>query len=173
MPVYNDLGSNAGGLYSTQIVREMVMPYVRRFMDHVNRVSNYHVIFHSCGSVRQYLPDLIDAGVRILNPVQIGAKDMEPEKLKREFGKDLVFWGGAVDPQHVLPRKTPREVKEQAKRNMEALMSDGGFVFGNPHNIQPNVPPENIVALYDAAIETCHGPLIGGTTPRQNDSGAA
>lgn len=151
VPMYNDLGSNMGGLYKTETVREMVIPYIRRFNEHVKKVSSYHVILHSCGSVYQYIPDLIEAGVTILNPVQLGAKDMEPEKLKREFGKDLVFWGGAVDPQHTLAFASPDEVAEEAKNNIEVFKRGGGFIFNNPHNIQANVRPENIVALYDAA----------------------
>jgi len=153
VPVYNDLGSNMGGIYRTETIKEMVIPYIRRFNDHVERVSNYHIIFHSCGSVYQYLPDLIEAGVKILNPVQLGAKDMEAEKLKREFGKDLVFWGGAIDPQHTLARGTPAQVREEARRNIEVFKKGGGFIFNNPHNVQSNVSAENVVALYDAAIE--------------------
>jgi uroporphyrinogen decarboxylase len=153
VPVYNDLGSNMGGIYRTETIREMVIPYIRRFNDHVERVSGYHIIFHSCGSVYQYLPDLIEAGVKILNPVQLGARDMEPEKLKREFGKDLVFWGGAIDPQHTLSFGTPVQVREEARRNIEVFKKGGGFVFNNPHNVQSNVSPENVVALYDAATE--------------------
>ncbi len=153
VPVYNDLGSNMGGLYRTETIREMVIPYVRCFNDHVEKVSNYHIIFHSCGSVYQYLPDLIDAGVKILNPVQLGAKDMEAEKLKREFGKDIVFWGGAIDPQHTLARGTPSQVRSEARKNIEVFKKGGGFVFNNPHNVQSNVSPENVVALYEAASD--------------------
>ncbi|TFG64433.1 MAG: hypothetical protein E4H36_03040 [Spirochaetales bacterium] len=152
VPVYNDLGSNTGGLYRTETVREMVIPYIRKFMDHIERTSKYHIIFHSCGSVYQYLPDLIGAGVKILNPVQLGAKDMEPEKLKREYGKDLVFWGGAIDPQHTLAFGKPEQVTEEARRNIEVFSKNGGFIFNNPHNIQANVKPENITALYDTAL---------------------
>ena len=153
VPVYNDLGSNMGGIYRTETIREMVVPYIRKFNDHVERVCNYYIIFHSCGSVYQYLPDLIDAGVKILNPVQLGAKDMEPERLKKEFGKDLVFWGGAIDPQHALSFGTPAQVREEARRNIEIFKAGGGFIFNNPHNVQSNVSPENVVALYDAATE--------------------
>lgn len=153
VPIYNDLGHNLGGMYRTETVREMVVPYLRKFLDHVQKVSSYHIIFHSCGSVYQYLPDLIDAGVRILNPVQVGARDMDPAKLKAEFGRDLAFWGGAVDPQHTLAFGTPEQVREEARRNIEAFKPGGGFIFNNPHNIQSNVRPQNVVALYEAACE--------------------
>jgi uroporphyrinogen decarboxylase len=148
--IYNDLGSNMAGLYKTETVKEMVIPYIREFYDHVRKVSRYYIVFHSCGSVYQYLPDLIDAGVRILNPVQVGTKDMEPEKLKQEFGQDLTFWGGAVDPQHALAFGSPKEVKEQVRRHTEIFKKNGGFIFTQPHNIQSNVPPENTHALYEA-----------------------
>jgi len=151
--MYNDLGGNTGGLYKPETVREMVIPYIKEFYDYVRKVSNYEIIFHSCGSIYEYIPDLIDAGVNILNPVQVGTKNMEPEKLKKEFGKDLTFWGGAVDPQHVLAFKSPEEVKEQAKHHTEIFMKNGGFVFTQPHNIQSNVPAENVIALYDTALE--------------------
>ena len=153
VPIYNDLGHNLGGMYRTETVREMVVPYLRRFLDHVERVSGYHIIFHSCGSVYQYIPDLIQAGVRILNPVQVGARGMEPARLKAEFGRDLVFWGGAVDPQHTLAFGSPEQVREEAKANIADFKKGGGFVFNNPHNIQANVRPENVVALYEAANE--------------------
>ena len=153
VPMYNDLGSNMGGIYRTETIKKMVIPYIRRFNDHVERVSNYQIIFHSCGSVYQYLPDLIDAGVKILNPVQLGAEEMEAEKLKKEFGKDLVFWGGAIDPRHTLARGNPTQVCEEARRNIEVFKKGGGFIFNNPHNVQSNVSPENVVALYDAASE--------------------
>lgn len=148
--MYSDLGAEKGGIYSTETVKEMVIPYIKDFYDYVRKISNYYIIFHSCGSVYQYIPDLIDAGVNILNPVQVGAANMEAEKLKREFGKYILFWGGAVDPQHVLPNKSPREVSEYAINSTKVFKQGGGFVFTQPHNIQPGVPPENIIALYEA-----------------------
>ncbi len=151
IPVYNDLGSNQSGLYSNQMVRDLITPYIKRFMDHVERVSDYHIIFHSCGSVVQYIPDLIDAGIKILNPVQIGAKGMDAASLKKEYGSDLVFWGGAVDPQHTLMFGSAQEVESEVKKNIEILKKDGGFIFCNPHNIQAHVDPENIVSLFEAA----------------------
>ena len=153
VPVYNDLGCNMGGMYKPETVRKMVLPYIKEFYEHVRKVSNYYIIFHTCGSVYEYLLDLIEAGVDILNPVQVGAKYMDPKKLKREFGKDLTFWGGAVDPQHELAFGTPQEVRGQAKRNIEIFKENGGFVFTQPHNVQANVPPENVLALYEAAQE--------------------
>ena len=100
-----------------------------------------------------YIPDLIDNGVDILNPVQISAKDMDPAALKARFGDKMVFWGGGIDAQHVLPSASPETVREHVRRNVEALKPGGGYVFNNVHNIQAGVPPENIVALFDAAYE--------------------
>jgi uroporphyrinogen decarboxylase len=96
---------------------------------------------------------LIDNGIQILNPVQISATGMEPRWLKETFGKDMVFWGGAIDSQRVLPRAAPEEIRRQVGENLKALKPGGGYVFNNVHNIQAGVPPENIVALYDAAYE--------------------
>ena len=148
--MYSDLGGENGGLYSTQTVKEIVIPYIKNFYDYVRRVSNYYIIFHSCGSIYQYIPDLIDAGVNILNPIQVGTANMEPEKLKREFGKYITFWGGAVDPQHVLSRGSAKEVEEYTIHSTKVFKEKGGFIFTQPHNIQPGVPPENVIALYNA-----------------------
>lgn len=151
--MYSDLGGERGGLYSTDTVKEMVIPYIRDFYDYVRKISDYYTVFHSCGSIYQYIPDLIDAGVDILNPVQVGAANMEPERLKTEFGKHITFWGGAVDPQHVLFPGSPKEVEEYTKHCTKVFMEGGGFVFTQPHNIQPGVPPENVIALYEAGIK--------------------
>lgn len=153
--MYNDLGTEKGGMYSPQTVKEMFIPYIRDFYDYVRNISNYYIILHSCGSIYEYIPALIDAGVNILNPVQVGAANMEPEKLKREFGRHITFWGGAVDPQHVLASKSPEEVSEYSIHYTEVFKEGGGFVFTQPHNIQPGVPPENVIALYEAGNE--HG----------------
>ena len=111
------------------------------------------LFFHSCGNVRPLLPDFIEMGVDILNPVHISATGMEPVALKREFGKDIVFWGGAVDTQDVLPYGTPGQVRDDARRNIEALAPGGGYVFNTVHNIQADVPAENIVALWETLRE--------------------
>jgi uroporphyrinogen decarboxylase len=112
-----------------------------------------HTFLHSCGSIYKLLPDLIEAGYDIINPVQINSRDMEPERLKREFGSDITFWGGGADTRSVLNRRTPPEVKDHVRSLIETLAPGGGFVFNTVHNILPDVPPENIVAMYEAVSE--------------------
>jgi uroporphyrinogen decarboxylase len=108
---------------------------------------------HSCGSIYKLLPDLIEAGYDVINPVQITSRNMEPALLKKEFGKDITFWGGGADTRHILNRGTPEAVKEHTRRNIEILSPGGGFVFNTVHNILPDVPPENIVAMFEAVDE--------------------
>jgi uroporphyrinogen decarboxylase len=116
---------------------------------------------HSCGSVRRFIPDLIEIGVDILNPVQVAAEGMDPQELKREFGKDLVFWGGGCDTQRVLTFGTPDDVEREVRRRIRELAPGGGFVFNQIHNIQPGVPPENAVRMFETVL--AHGvyPLRG------------
>jgi len=111
------------------------------------------LFFHSCGNVRPLIPDFIDLGVDILNPVHVRAAGMEPAALKRDFGADLVFWGGGVDTQGVLPSGTPQEVKDDVWRNIEALAPGGGYVMSTVHNVQPDVPPANLIAMWEALQE--------------------
>jgi len=108
---------------------------------------------HSCGSVYDFIPDLIEMGVDILNPVQVSAANMDTRKLKAEFGRDIVFWGGGCDTQTVLPRGSVEAVRDEVKRRIEDLAPGGGFVFAQVHNIQPDVPPENMVAMWETAKE--------------------
>ena len=121
----------------------MIQPRHRRLFSFIKE-------YHTCGAVRRLLPDLIDVGIDILNPVQISAAGMDLRELKREFGRDLVFWGGGVDTQRVLGTATPKEIREHVRRNIEALAPGGGFVFAAVHDIQANVPPENIMAMWEA-----------------------
>ena len=100
-----------------------------------------------------FIPDLIDNGVQILNPVQVSARNMAPAELKRRFGAQLAFWGGGIDTQHILPKGSPEEVAANVRQNVEALMPGGGYVFNNVHNIQGEVPAENIEALFDTAYQ--------------------
>jgi uroporphyrinogen decarboxylase len=107
-------------------------------------------MLHCCGGVRELLPDLIDAGLDAINPVQITCAGMEPAGLKRDFGRDLVFWGGGCDTREVLPYGTPARVRDHVRRQVEILSRGGGFVFQQVHNIQANVPAANIAAMFDA-----------------------
>ena len=112
------------------------------------------IFYHTCGSVYAYLPDFIDIGIDALNPVQVTAKNMQPETLKREFGERICFWGG-IDSQHILPNGTPGEVQAEVCRMSELMGSDGGYVLAAVHNIQPDVPPENVCALFGAELNKC------------------
>jgi uroporphyrinogen decarboxylase len=111
------------------------------------------VLLHCCGSIVDLLPDMIDAGLDAVNPVQTNTRDMEPARLKAEFGDRLVLWGGGCDTRLVLPHGTPEEIREHVFRNLDILAPGGGFVFQQVHNIQADVPPENIVAMFDAIAE--------------------
>lgn len=110
-------------------------------------------VFHSCGAVRPVIPDLIEIGVDILNPVQFSAIGMDITDLKGDFGKDLCFWGGGIDTQQVLCSGKPEEIREHVKKNIDILAPGGGFIFSTVHIIQPNVPPQNIITMWDTLQE--------------------
>ncbi len=149
----DDLGTNTGPFIPNDIYQEFFKPRHQILCNYVKTHSSAHTMLHCCGGIYELIPDLIDAGFEILNPVQINAINMEPERLKKEFGKELTFWGGACNSQSILNRATPLEVKEHVKRNLEFFGHDGGYVFNSVHNIMPDVPPENIIALFDAVNE--------------------
>jgi len=151
--VGDDLAAQSGPLFPPRVYRSIVAPRQKKLVQYIKSRTNAKIWYHSCGSVIGYIPDLIDNGIDILNPVQITAKDMVPANLKKEFGDKMVFWGGGIDSQHVLPSGTPEQVRENVKMNMEAFKPGGGYVFNNVHNIQADVPPQNIIAMYDAAYE--------------------
>jgi uroporphyrinogen decarboxylase len=130
-----------------------VKPRQKTLVQHIKSLTDARIWYHTCGSVTQVIPDLIDNGIDILNPVQISAENMDPTMLKQRFGDRLSFWGGAIDTQHVLPFATPQEVAEEVRRNIETLKAGGGYVFNNVHNIQAGVSPQNITALFEAAYE--------------------
>jgi uroporphyrinogen decarboxylase len=121
-------------------------------VDFIKQRTKARVYLHSCGSIYRLIPDLIEVGIEVLNPVQVNAAEMDSARLKKEFGKDLTFWGGGCDPV-ILQTGTPTEVRADVKRRIHDLAPGGGFVFGSVHNIQANVPPENIVAMHEAAQE--------------------
>jgi uroporphyrinogen decarboxylase len=151
----DDIGGQSGPLFSPSFYRQVVKPGQKKLVQHIKSLTHAKIWYHTCGSVRQFIPDLLDNGIDILNPVQISAADMDPRDLKAEFGDRLVFWGGAIDTQHVLSVATPAEIKKHVRRNLEAFKPGGGYVFNNVHNIQAGVPPENVVAMFAAAYE--HG----------------
>jgi hypothetical protein len=145
-----DFGSQRGPLISPQTYRDLFKPVHKRVNDLIHRRTNWRTFIHSCGSVYQFIPDFIEAGFNILNPVQCSAKDMEPARLKREFGKDIVFWGGGVDTQHTLPFGTPDEVYRQVRERIDIFNDGGGFVFNAIHNIVGATPIDNVQAVFKA-----------------------
>ncbi|MDH7501544.1 MAG: uroporphyrinogen decarboxylase family protein [Verrucomicrobiota bacterium] len=149
----DDLAGQNGPLFRPDIYRQIVKPREKRLVQYIRSRTNARIWYHTCGSCMEFIPDLIDNGIDILNPVQVSARNMNPAELKRRFGNQLAFWGGGCDTQHVLSRGTPAEVAANVRENMRALMPGGGYVFNNVHNIQGEVPPENIVAMFDTAYE--------------------
>ena len=149
----DDFGMNTGPLMSTDTYNEFFQAREKQMCDYVKSNSSMATMIHSCGGIYEIIPGLIDAGFDIINPVQINAVNMEPEKLKKEFGKDVTFWGGGADTRTILNRATPEQVKDHVKRNIEIFSKDGGFVFNTVHNIMPDVPPQNIVAMFEAISE--------------------
>lgn len=149
----DDLGTDTGPFMAPATYRRFFKPRHQVMCEYVHRNSGMHTFLHSCGSIRALLPDLIEAGFEVINPVQTACRDMEPERLKAEFGKDVTFWGGGADTRRVLNRGTPGEVRQDVLRRLGVFTPGGGFVFNTIHNILPDVPPENIVAMYDAVGE--------------------
>ncbi len=150
----DDYGTQNSQLISPRMFRKQIKPRLLTLFDCLKRLApQAKRFFHSDGNIRPLLPDFIELGVDILNPVQFTAKGMELTALKREFGRDFVFWGGGVDTQNTLPNGTPQRVKEEVRRNIEILASGGGYVFNTVHNIQADVPPENIIAMWEALQE--------------------
>lgn len=151
--VGDDLGMQTGPQLSPDAYRELFLPRHKKIYNYARDLSGAHIFMHNCGGVYQLIPSLIEAGVEILNPVQTSARNMEPERLKREFGRDLTFWGGGCDTQGVLARGTPDEVREDVRRRLDVFMPGGGYVWNQVHNVMADVPPENVVAMLDAAYE--------------------
>ncbi len=149
----DDLGTQNGPFMDPEIYRRLFKPRHKQLAEYVHTHSSMHTYLHSCGSVYQMIPDLIEAGIEILNPVQTNAAGMEPERLKREFGKDITFWGGGIETAYVLNRGTTEEVRKMVLERLEIFAPGGGYVFNTVHNILPEVPPENIIAMFNAIRE--------------------
>ena len=149
----DDLAGQSGPLFNPDFYRRVVKPRQQAVAQYIRSRSQAKLWYHTCGACAEYIPDLMENGMQILNPVQISAQGMDPATLKARFGEELVFWGGAIDSQHVLPSASPEKIRDDVRRHLEIWKPGGGYVFNNVHNIQAGVPPENMVALYDAAYE--------------------
>lgn len=149
-----DFGGQHGLFISRKAYRDLFLPFHRTINDYIHRHTTWKTFIHSCGCVADLIPDFIEAGFDILNPVQTSTRGMEPERLKREYGRDLVFWGGGVDTQRTLPFGTAEQVYREVKERVQILNEGGGFVFNAIHNIQANVPLENVEALF-RALKDC------------------
>ena len=148
----DDLGTQSSLIISPEMYREFIKPREAKVVQAAKKLG-HKVLLHSCGAVRAIIGDFIEAGFDGLNPVQISAVGMEPEGLKRDFGGRIVFWGGGIDTQMVLPKGTPKEIKAEVKHNLEVFKQGGGYVFAQVHNIQPDVPVENVLAMLEAFRE--------------------
>jgi uroporphyrinogen decarboxylase len=149
----DDLAGQNGPLFNPDLYRQIVKPRHKQLVQYIKSRTNAKIWYHTCGACTSYIPDLMDNGIDVLNPVQISANDMDPASLKTRFGDKLCFWGGGIDSQHVLPSGTPEQIREDVRKHLEAFKPGGGYVFNNVHNIQAGVSAENILALYDAAHE--------------------
>jgi uroporphyrinogen decarboxylase len=148
--VVEDLGTQQGPLIRPEVYRRLIKPHHERMMGAVKKHGK-RLFLHSCGAVSAFIPDFIEMGVYALNPVQVSASGMDTRKLKSEFGHDLSFWG-AIDTGKVLPYGTPEDVRAEVRRRIDDLASNGGYILAAVHNIQSEVPPQNVVAMYEAAL---------------------
>ena len=145
----DDLGMDSGPFMGLDVYRDLFHDHRSQLCSYVHNNSSMKTFLHTCGSMYQYIPSLIEEGIDIINPVQTNCLNMEPEKLKNEFGNEIVFWGGGMDPRAILNGGSPEDVRKETRRRLEIFAPAGGFVFNNIHNIMPDVPPENILAMFD------------------------
>jgi len=148
-----DYGTQNNELFNPDVFKELHVPNYRMMTDYVHQCSDIKVMMHSCGSIYRLIPHIIDAGIDILNPLHVSTKNMEPQKLKDQFGGKLVFWGGGVDTQTVLPYGNTEEVAAQCKERIDIFAPGGGFVLTPVHNLQYGVPPENVMAIINTVLE--------------------
>ena len=149
----DDLAGQFDLLVSPEIYRKVIKPRHKKICDFIKARTNAKIFYHCCGAIRSIIPDLVESGFDIINPVQVSATGMESKALKRDFGKDVVFWGGTVDTQGVFTDGTPQQVRDEVRRRIDDFAPGGGFVAAAVHNIQANVPPENIMAMWEAVQE--------------------
>lgn len=146
----DDLGMQTGPMISPEMYRKFFKPRHKKMWSRTKELSGAKIMLHCCGGIKELLPDFIEAGLDCINPVQTSCSGMSPEDLKREFGPDIVFWGGGCDTRSVLPHAQPSEIEKHVRRRLEIFGKGGGFVFQQEHNILSDVPPENIVAMFNA-----------------------
>lgn len=151
----DDLGTEEGPQISVQLLKEMYKHRYEELFSYIKRHSKLFIFLHSDGAIFPLIKEFIDVGLDIINPIQLSAKGMDPEKLKKEYGEQITFWGGGADVQRVLPFTKPEDVVKHVRDMIRVLAPGGGFIFATTHNIQPPTPPENIVAVFKAAYE--HG----------------
>ena len=151
--INGDLAEQAGPIMNLQLYEKYIKPLEYKLSEKIHELVNVKINYHSCGSVSQFLPHFANIGYDAVNPVQISAYDMEPCNLKKRYGDLITFWGGLCNTQFTLPFGTPKQIKEEVNRNMECFKPGGGYIAANIHNISAEVPPQNIVAMFDAAIE--------------------
>jgi uroporphyrinogen decarboxylase len=147
----DDLTGQTGPLISPAVYRRIIKPRWARIIETIKSRTKAKIFYHTCGATGVFLPDLIEIGVDILNPVQVSAAGMDTAELKKKYGKNLSFWGGGCDTQSVLLRGSVEEVRAEVRRRIRDLAPGGGFIFNPVHNIQPHVPPANVVGLFEAA----------------------
>ncbi len=148
----DDFGTQQSLFLSIDMYRNLIMPHYQRGLDWIHSQTDMKVFLHSDGAIFPLIPSLIETGVDILNPVQTSAVGMDPVELKRQFGDRLTFWGGSLDCQKTLPYGTVDEVVDEVRRHVEVFAPGGGYVFTSVHNVQANVPPENVIAMFDTAL---------------------
>ena len=152
--VSDDMGAQNSLIISEDTYRDMVKPlHARHWSEMKCMAPNAKLFLHSCGAIETLIPDFIELGVDILNPIQVSAKGMNPVDLKAKYGRDIVFWGGGVDTQNVLQGASPQVVRDEVKKRIDELAPGGGFVFATVHDIQPGTPPENIIAAFETVLE--------------------
>ncbi|MBS7614390.1 methyltransferase [Candidatus Bathyarchaeota archaeon] len=149
-----DFGTQKGPAMSKATYRKLYMPFHKQVNDWVHEHTSWKTFIHSCGSVESLITDFIEAGFDILNPVQTSAANMDPKMLKAKYGDKIVFWGGGVDTQNTLPFGTPKQVRRDVQQRIRIFAPKGGYVFNTIHNVQPRIPVENVLAMYEAVKES-------------------
>jgi len=162
----DDIGQQDRPVCALPLYRKLIRPFQERLVDLIRAHTRAKILYHTCGSVYRYIEDFIAIGIDALNPIQVSAKDMEPGRLKRDFGGRIAFWGG-IDSQRVLPHGSPAEVRTEVRRTFELMGAGGGWVLAGVHNIQPDVPPENVCAMFEAGRKCVYEP----SEPRASASG--